>query len=348
LKPFFLTLSFQEKLDLYLKQFLFYLLLGLVIAIPFFWGLDTLPIQTWDESRNAINAVEMNKSNNFIVTFFEGQPDMWNTKPPLLIWLQVLFLKIIGINEWAIRLPSAIASFFTCLTLFVFSVKILKSKWKGVFIVLILVTIEGFIGFHASRTGDFDALLTFFTTAAALFFYCYVELKKTKYLYLFFIATAMAVLSKSIVGLLFFPSFVIYLFIKNEFVPLIKNKHLYFSLLLFVIISLPYYLVREAHNNGYIKAVYENELGGRFLKTIEQHEQGFFFYIKNVINIRLKVWFLFLPLAIITGLTSKVEIIKSISIFSTTLSFGFLLIISYISFYIYINWCFYTLGIRNN
>lgn len=59
-----------------------------MIAVPLFGHLDTLPLRLWDESRLAINAYEMMKDGDLIVTHFNGQPDMWNTKPPLMIWCQ--------------------------------------------------------------------------------------------------------------------------------------------------------------------------------------------------------------------------------------------------------------------
>ncbi|UOQ78563.1 hypothetical protein MUN84_08455 [Hymenobacter sp. 5516J-16] len=64
------------------------------------------PIYLWDESRVAVNAAEMALNNNWLVAHFEGQPDLWNTKPPLLLWLQVLSIKLFGFNEVAIRLPT--------------------------------------------------------------------------------------------------------------------------------------------------------------------------------------------------------------------------------------------------
>jgi 4-amino-4-deoxy-L-arabinose transferase-like glycosyltransferase len=45
----------------------------------------------------------MSIDNNFLVVHFGGQVEMWSVKPPLMIWLQVLFIKFIGVNEIAIR-----------------------------------------------------------------------------------------------------------------------------------------------------------------------------------------------------------------------------------------------------
>ncbi len=53
--------------------------------IIFFRHLGEFTIRIWDEGRNATNALEMLKTGNPIVTYFNGQPDMWNVKPPLHI-----------------------------------------------------------------------------------------------------------------------------------------------------------------------------------------------------------------------------------------------------------------------
>ena len=92
-----------------------------VVSIPIFVHLNHQPIRIWDEARLAMNAYEMNRDGNLLVTHFEGKPDLWNTKPPLMIWLQVLCIKILGFTELAVRLPSAIAALFTCLVMALFS-----------------------------------------------------------------------------------------------------------------------------------------------------------------------------------------------------------------------------------
>src|SRR5688572_13968954 len=104
-----------------------YIALALLIYVPVFGYLDIQPLRTWDESRIAINALEMLENGDWIATYYSGVPDNWNTKPPLLIWLQVILMKTIGVNEVAIRLPSAFAAFFTCLALLAFCIKYLKS-----------------------------------------------------------------------------------------------------------------------------------------------------------------------------------------------------------------------------
>src|SRR4051812_23990930 len=170
--------------------------------MPVFGNLNTLPIRIWDEARIAINACEMHMTGNYIVTTFNFKPDMWNTKPPLLVWCMVLLMKTIGVNELAVRLPSAFAAFFTCLALLLFVKRYFKSELFAFLAVLVLITTNGYIHYHISRTGDYDALLTLFTTTSCLFFYAFSETKKIQYLYLFFITLTLGVLTKGIAGLL--------------------------------------------------------------------------------------------------------------------------------------------------
>jgi len=305
-----------------------YLLLASLIYMPIFGHLDTLPIRIWDESRLAINAYEMLKNGNFIVTHFNESPDMWNTKPPLLIWFQVFFMKIIGVNELAVRLPSAIAAFLTSIVLLIFSIKYLKNFWLGFVVVFVLITSDGFINVHASRTGDYDALLTLFTTLSGLLFFAFCETQKNKYLYLFFLFTILAILTKSISGLLFLPAIMVYSIIQKQFIPLLKNKHFYVGVFSVLLSVLGYYLLREASNSGYIAAVLKNEVGGRYLEITDNHEQGFWFYYNNFVNFRLSSWHLLIPCGLIIGLVINNKKINRLTLFSILMIVTFFLVIS--------------------
>jgi 4-amino-4-deoxy-L-arabinose transferase-like glycosyltransferase len=305
-----------------------YILLAGLMYMPIFGHLDTLPIRIWDEARLAINAYEMSENGNLIVTHFEGKPDMWNTKPPLMIWLQTFFMKMLGANELAVRLPSAIAAFLTCLALLVFSMKYLQNFWFGFIVVLILITSHGYINIHATRTGDYDALLTLFTTLEGLFFFSYIETRKVKFLYLFFISMALAVLTKSVTGLMFLPAFLIYAIIRKQFLPVLKNEHFYIALLTFVIPVFGYYALREYYNPGYIAAVMENELGGRYFKVIENHHQGFWYYYNNFIDFQFTAWYLFVPAGLVVGMLVKNQKLKRLTAFSFWMIITFFLVIS--------------------
>ncbi len=304
------------------------IILIVLISMPLFWHLGKLPIRLWDESRNVANALEMTNNNDYIVTHFKGEPDMWNTKPPLLIWLQVISMKIFGFSEVAVRLPSALAAFFTILMLFIFGKRFLKSEWLGFSAAMILVTSSGFVNIHISRTGDYDALLILFTTLSLVSFYVFSEGNKTKYLYAFFIFTAMAVLTKSISGLLFLPGILIYSIFTKQTIPLLRNRHFYFGLSAFLFIVVGYYWLREINNPGFLEAVQENEIGGRYLTEIESHKGPFWFYYTNLISTSFHSWYLLLPCGFLAGIYSAEKRIRRLTLYLLILIVTFFLIIS--------------------
>lgn len=305
-----------------------YLLILALISIPIFSQLATYPIREWDEARLTENAYEMLNNGNFITTYASGNPDLWNTKPPLMIWLQVISMKIFGVNELAIRFPSAIAALFTCLALLLFSTRYLKSLLFGFISVMILMTSWGYVAPHAIRTGDYDALLTMFTTISLLSFFMFTETRNNKYLYCFFATMAFAVLTKSVTGLIFLPAVFLYILIQKQLIPILKNKHFYFGLLGFIALVGSYYLFRELDNPGYLKAVYENELGGRYLQTLEGHSHPFDYYYNNFLNSRFKFWFWLIPFGVIFGMFNKNKNIAKLTIYVSLLSALFFIFIS--------------------
>ena len=310
-----------------LKKYLGYFILAILVITPLFLYIDVIPIRNYDESRNAMNAFEMLKNGNWLVTYFEGKPDMWNTKPPLLIWIQTISFSLFGVNEFAFRLPSALAAVGTCAALVYISEKYLRSFWYGAIAVLVLITMGGYMGYHGARFGEFDALLTMFTTLSGLSFFAFIQNKKRKYLYFFFIFLTLGCLTKGVAGLLFAPAYVVYLIYKKEFISLLKNKHFYFGLGIFIIIIGGFYLLRELYNPGYLEAVWNNELGGRYASKL-QKSRPFSFYFERFRDLDMKYWFLWIPCGIVAGMLTKNRMLQNLTIFSSIMAVSHFLIIS--------------------
>lgn len=292
-----------------------------VLLIAFFpiWGhIDELPIQLWDESRLAMNAYEMYKDHHFITTHFMGEPDMWNTKPPFLVWMQVLSFNIFGVSEMSLRLPSALAGTVTCLLLFWFFNKKLQSPLTGILSVIILVTSYGYVKYHHSvRTGDYDAMLTLFITGTALFYYLYIEENKRKYLALALSCIILAVMTKSVTGLFITPSLLFYTIYARKLPQVLKSPVLYAGIVVFILIVGSYYYIREQHNPGYLAQVQFNELGGRFVDladNIGETRPAFYFYLLKEKD--FKFWIFLLPVGVMMGLYAVNKKHKNIIVLS--------------------------------
>lgn len=310
-----------------MKTFKFIVII-ILICFPVFSHMESLPIKLFDESRLAINAYEMSKTGNLMVPTYEYQPDLWNTKPPLMIWLQVLGIKLFGTGELPIRLPSAIAALLTCLFILFFSIRYLKDFWFGAISVIVLISSVGYIQVHAVRTGDYDSLLTLFTTLYSLLFFLYLESGQVKFLYYTFFAIVFAVLSKGIAGMIYLPVLLFLSIIKHKTGLILKSKHFYLGLSIFIFIIGGYYICREILNPGYLNAVWKNEIGGRYITAIEGHKQSFWFYYRMLVDHHFGYWFILIPCGIIVGYFHKVDKIRKLALYSTVLVLFYFLVIS--------------------
>jgi 4-amino-4-deoxy-L-arabinose transferase-like glycosyltransferase len=314
----------KEKTINFLKYFLPILLL----LFPVFGHLGALPIQLWDESRLALNALEMFENGDYLVTFYDGAPDLWNTKPPMLIWMQVLSLKLFGISEASLRFPSALAALGTLMIILAFAKNYLKNYTLGFVAFMVLLTTFAYIDVHSTRTADYDALLTMFTTLACLSWFIFLESKRKVFVLGFFIALSFAVLTKGITALIFMPAVFIYTLFQKELVNTLKNKQFYLGLGIFVLAVFGYYGIREFESPSYLAAVQMNELGGRYLEALEGHRHGFWFYYQNILEHRINEWYLLIPVGAIIGLVAKNQRIKRLTTFLLLLVLFYFLVIS--------------------
>jgi 4-amino-4-deoxy-L-arabinose transferase-like glycosyltransferase len=102
-------------------------LLALTAALLFIPFLGGVHLFDWDEINFAESAREMIKSGDYLTVQIDFSP-FWE-KPPLFIWMQVLSMKIFGINEFAARFPNAICGIITLLVLFNIGRKIYNERF---------------------------------------------------------------------------------------------------------------------------------------------------------------------------------------------------------------------------
>ncbi|MFB2773312.1 ArnT family glycosyltransferase [Pelatocladus sp. BLCC-F211] len=80
----------------------------LVGGIAFFWHLGSIGLIDETEPLFAEASRQMYVTGDWITPFFNGKTRF--DKPALIYWCQAIAYNIFGVNEWAVRLPSAIAA----------------------------------------------------------------------------------------------------------------------------------------------------------------------------------------------------------------------------------------------
>jgi 4-amino-4-deoxy-L-arabinose transferase-like glycosyltransferase len=253
---------------------------------------------------------------------------MWNTKPPLLVWMQTLCLKIFGLRDLSIRIPISIAAVLTCLFIYFFLRKKLNAPWLGIIACTILICAPGYVRIHGIRTGDYDGLLALFTTVSVLSFYLFIESGSKKHFWWSIATLILACLTKGIAGLLFVPAMVLYAIFKRKLVPMLKTKEIYLAVLAFLVFVIGYYLLREVYNPGYISAVLDNEVGGRFSEGKEGHAQPFNYYFGSINDFSFKPFIFYLLLGVIVPCINRYKAYRGLILYLLLCCVGFILAIS--------------------
>jgi 4-amino-4-deoxy-L-arabinose transferase-like glycosyltransferase len=255
--------------------------LFLAAALILIWRSDAWPLQLWDESRNANNALEIALHGHWLVPTFDGTPDHWNTKPPLLIWLMAAGLKLGLPPLTAIRLPSWIAA-FSVLTMVWNALRFgLQDRAAAAIGGALLLASLAYVGPHAARTGDFDALESLFVTGYVL---CGWRVFEDRRRLAWLAATAgfavLAVLTKGVAGLLATPGLLALAALRwRAALALVRDWRVWALAVAALGLCAGYYLLREALDPGYLRAVLANEIGGRFSAVTENHKGPWFYYL---------------------------------------------------------------------
>ncbi|MGB1039907.1 MAG: ArnT family glycosyltransferase [Flavobacteriales bacterium] len=136
------------------KNILFLIGAGILFFFPF---LGHVHLFDWDEINFAESAREMIETGNYIQVQINYEP-FWE-KPPLFFWLQVLSMKIFGINEFAARLPNAVLGIISLITLYQIGKKLVSENFG---LVWSLVYLASFLPHLYFKSGIIDPYFNFF------------------------------------------------------------------------------------------------------------------------------------------------------------------------------------------
>lgn len=314
-------ISFTMKKNI--NSFFSYTLLGLMIYLIIFLKLDSFHMRWWDESMYAVNSYEMIHNSNWFSFYYDNIPDLYNTKPPLTVWFQIVFIKAFGYNELALRLPSAIASCLTIIILFNFLAKYFNKLWAWISS-LILLTSYGFVHFHTSRTADSDSLLTLFLLLTNIYFIKFILNQSSKNIILFFLFITLAFSIKLYAALLFTPAYLLILIFHKLFKRFTFNWSFLLGFCFFILSIGSLLSLRELDTPGYLHEVIYKD-AGRLAMVVENHNESFLFYLENLQKTRYSTWFILALLGIILTLVNPKPNQKTI------LSSFVILILSYLT-----------------
>ena len=280
-KPQKSQLRKKEKLQLALLMF--------ASLLVFFFKLDATLLTNWDEAWHAVIARNMARTGDFITPVYNGQ--IWFATAPLYLWLVASWFTVFGITTLGVRIFSALAAVGGVYLTYRIG-KLLFSHTAGLFAGLVLTTTVQYL--YRGRTGNLDTMLTFFVSLAV---FAFLAARKDSRWYLITGAsTALAFLTKGILGLLPMPLFL-----------LVPRRYVTWSFVAFLLVFLPWHLVAYLrHGEGFFTYFFLKYMLSKANVPNPVSGTETFWYV-TVLRHGLKLWFAALPFALIIVLKDSMK-----------------------------------------
>ncbi|AKG23079.1 ArnT family glycosyltransferase [Calothrix sp. 336/3] len=284
-------------------------------GFAFFWHLGSTGLIDETEPLFAEASRQMHLTGDWITPYFNGVTRF--DKPALIYWCQAIAYQIFGVNEWAVRLPSAIAA-LAVISLVFYTVQwqqgvtdVLdntsrpQKRWLTAALASAIAALNPEMIVWA-RTGVSDMLLTGCIASALLcFFMGYAEKPRGNSLipspwYLaFYILIAGAILTKGPVGIvlpgLIIAAFLIYV---GKFWQVLREMGIILGILIISALSLPWYiLVTQRNGWSFINSFFGYHNIERFTEVVNGHGAPWYFYF-IVVLLGFAPYAVYLPVAI--------------------------------------------------
>lgn len=255
-----------------------WVVLALLAAVVYFWGLGRYGLIDPDEGRYAEIPREMIESGDFVtprlnyVKYFE--------KPALHYWLTAASFVAFGQNEAAARLFPVLFGLGGCLLTFAVARRMTGSARAGAAAAAVLVS--SVLWYALSRLNVIDMTLTFFFTLAMLGYWLWFrggEGAGCRPLLLFYAAMALATLSKGLIGVVLPGGIAVLHLASLRRWRAIRRLFSPWGIALYFALALPWFRAVCAANPDFFDFFFVHEHFTRYLTTEHDRYEPFWFFV---------------------------------------------------------------------
>jgi len=270
------------------------LFLLIVPAILYIISLNITPLLDPDETRYSEIADSMNDTGDYVTPRLNHV--VYLEKPPLTFWATVLAFKAFGKNEFSARLFAGLCAWGCILLTFAMGSYLYDEK-TGLYSAGVLST---FLYIYVlGRMNILDIPLTFFVGLATWAGYRYMvgERSVKSWLYLLYAASALAFLTKGLIGIIFpFAILVLWLLVSKKGRDILKLISPV-GLLILAAIVFPWIILAQKANKIFLWYFFVYQHFLRYATKIHGRYQFILFYLPVVV-LGISPWIAYLIQAI--------------------------------------------------
>ncbi len=269
-----------------------YAILAAILYLP---GLGRPALWEPDEGRYAEIAREMVISGDYVTP--RDDFELYFEKPPLVYWAEAAAIQIFGVNEFAVRLPAALFSIGQVVVTAALAEAMLGAA-AGFLAALVLALSPLFFGF--ARFATLDPALAFFLAAALGAFYAaargdsFSRPQARRWLLISAAMLALGTLAKGPIALLLGGAIALTWMAIERRLRQVAQMPLVWCLVIYAAIVVPWFVLVEARNPGFVHFFIIHEHLERYVASSE-HGWGPWFFIPIVIG-GAWPWIFFVPL----------------------------------------------------
>ena len=263
------------------KQYSFLLLAFFLMIYILPLGVRDLIVP--DETRYAEIPREMIADGDWVAPHLNGV--RYFEKPVLGYWVHAGSILLFGENNFAVRLPSAMAVGLSALLIYMLICRVCSNgdeQWNRKGILAALTFLTCFEVFGVGNTAVLDNLLSFFLTATITTFYFASEAppgsaREKRFLMLSGVSCAMAFLTKGFlafaVPVLALPPYLVW---QRRYFDLLRMSWL--PILTAALVALPWSILIHLREPDFWHYFFWNEHIRRFMADSAQHKESFWFF----------------------------------------------------------------------
>jgi len=266
-----------------------------------------MPLMEPDEARYSDIPSLMNRTGDYITPHLHHV--VYLEKPPLSYWATALLFKIFGENEFSSRLFVALCA-WGCIFLVYRMGTYFHDEKTGLYSAGVLSTFL----YHSilGKINTLDMPLTLFVGLATWAGYRYFagDGQKRGWLYLVYISSGLAFLTKGLIGVVFpFAIMILWLFISKRWRDMLRL----FSpvgMILFLLISCPWIILVQKANKDFLWFFFIREHFLRYTATSGSRNHPIWFYVPIVVLGTLP-WSAFLWKALREGVEKRAPLFRA-------------------------------------